>query len=244
MQIVLRWERTRWLAEAGESESPCQRTGRYRFVRGLHLGTSDHRRTRGRSARSDRGAPQPGLRPWKSFSVRHCRMYGCCDGCGNDRRLLPGPFSTSSPGEFCPLGRTRNRSGNPGSPFGSTSVSGLPQFCYAEDEWNEPRLITFVESRKHRHKILPGAVNDPVFNSSCEVAELPPHRLMMLCRFFQDYKMLEAKPVEVDEIEPRQGRCRSLGIHFSETVRTGDGVVIEMMPGTQAPRHPALTSTG
>src|SRR5208337_1225043 len=63
MQIVLRWERTRWLAEAGESESPCQRTGRYRFVRGLHLGTSDHRRTRGRSARSDRGAPQPGLRP-------------------------------------------------------------------------------------------------------------------------------------------------------------------------------------
>src|SRR5271157_6048933 len=50
-----------------------------------------------------------------SFSDRHCRMNGCYDGCGNDRRLLPGPFSTSSPGEFCPLGRTTKRSGNPGS---------------------------------------------------------------------------------------------------------------------------------
>ena len=78
----------------------------------------------------------------------------------------------------------------------------MPQFCYAEDEWNEPRLITFVGSRKHGHKILASAVNDPVFNSFCEVAELPPHRLMMLCRFFQDYKMLAAKPDEVDEIEP------------------------------------------
>jgi len=151
-------------------------------------------------------AGQRGSKDW-SFSDRHCRMYGCCDGCGNDRRLLPGPFSTSSPGEFCPLGGTRNRSGNPGSRLGSTSVSGLPQFCYAEDEWNEPRLITFVESRKHRHKILAGAVNDPVFNSFREVAELPPHRLMMLCRCFQDYKMSKPSRSKSTRSSPRQGRC-------------------------------------
>jgi inorganic pyrophosphatase len=81
-------------------------------------------------------------------------------------------------------------------------VSGLPQFCYAEDEWSEPRLITLVASRKHDHKILAVALNDPEFKTFREAAELPPHRLMMLCCFFQDYKMLEAKPVEVDEIEP------------------------------------------
>jgi len=100
----------------------------------------------------------------------------------------------------------------------------LPQFCYAEDEWNEPRLITFVESRKHGHKILAGAVNDPVCNSFCEVAELPPHRLMMPCRFFQDYKMLEAKPVEVDEIEPAPRALLIIGDslrRYSENRRRG-----------------------
>jgi|GEM_PF-4989014 inorganic pyrophosphatase len=31
---------------------------------------------------------------------------------------------------------------------------------------------------------------------------MPPHRLIMLRRFFQDYKQLEGKAVEVNEIRP------------------------------------------
>ena len=63
-------------------------------------------------------------------------------------------------------------------------------------------LMTMVDCGKKDHKILAVAVDDPEFNGFREAAELPPHRLMMLRRFFQDYKQLEGKAVEVDEIQP------------------------------------------
>src|SRR5260370_21520232 len=62
-------------------------------------------------------------------------------------------------------------------------------------------LMTMVDSGKRDHKILAVAVGDPEFNSFREAAELPPHRLMMLRRFFHDYKLLERKSGEVDEIQ-------------------------------------------
>jgi len=62
-------------------------------------------------------------------------------------------------------------------------------------------LMTMMDSGYKDHKIIAVATGDPEFNPYHEVSELPPHRLVMVRRFFQDYKQLEGKLVEVDQIQ-------------------------------------------
>jgi inorganic pyrophosphatase len=63
-------------------------------------------------------------------------------------------------------------------------------------------LMTMIDSGRKDHKVLAVAVDDPEYEGYHEANELPGHRLTMLRRFFQDYKKLEGKAVEVDELQP------------------------------------------
>ena len=63
-------------------------------------------------------------------------------------------------------------------------------------------LMTMIDSGKKDHKIIAVATQDPEFNEYHDAAEMPAHRMLMLRRFFQDYKQLEGKAVEVDEVMP------------------------------------------
>jgi inorganic pyrophosphatase len=62
--------------------------------------------------------------------------------------------------------------------------------------------MTMIDSGASDDKVIAVATNDPEFSDYVEARDLPPHRLLVLKRFFSDYKQLEGKKVEVEDIRP------------------------------------------
>ena len=65
-------------------------------------------------------------------------------------------------------------------------------------------LMSMIDQGKPDYKVIAVALDDPSFNTYRQVSEMPAHRMNMLKRFFQDYKQLEGKNVEVGEFKPAE----------------------------------------
>jgi inorganic pyrophosphatase len=64
--------------------------------------------------------------------------------------------------------------------------------------------MTMIDQGKPDHKIIAVLVQDPVYQEFEVASQFPKHIFKMMRKFFEDYKGLEGKEVEVDEIMPAQ----------------------------------------
>lgn len=65
-------------------------------------------------------------------------------------------------------------------------------------------VMEMIDSKEKDEKIIAVARHDMSFNYLNELSELPPHALVELRRFFEDYKKLEHKDVTVERFMNKQ----------------------------------------
>jgi inorganic pyrophosphatase len=61
-------------------------------------------------------------------------------------------------------------------------------------------VLTMSDDKGHDDKIIAVHVDDPEYADYHDISQLPPHRLKELERFFLDYKVLENKMVNVENM--------------------------------------------
>ncbi|MEM8756428.1 MAG: inorganic diphosphatase [Planctomycetota bacterium] len=82
------------------------------------------------------------------------------------------------------------------------SAEKVPTLCVCDAR--AIGVMTMIDDGEPDHKIVAVLCNDPEYASYQKASDFPQHRFKMLKRFFEDYKMLEGKDVEVDEIMPAE----------------------------------------
>jgi inorganic pyrophosphatase len=64
--------------------------------------------------------------------------------------------------------------------------------------------MQMIDSGEKDDKIIAVATNDPSVNHIKNIDELPPHFFAVLKNYFEQYKVLENKKVEIDEFQDKQ----------------------------------------
>jgi len=89
-------------------------------------------------------------------------------------------------------------------------------------------LMVMKDQDELDYKVIAVLEDDPEYRSYTDVLQLPPHRLAVLKRFFEDYKILENKSVVVDEILSASKALPAIkeAIATYQKWRAGDEVIL------------------
>lgn len=76
--------------------------------------------------------------------------------------------------------------------------------------------MQMIDNGEKDDKIIAVASNDPAVNHITAISDLPVHFINVLRNFFEQYKVLENKSVEIDEFQPKETAWNIINhaIHF------------------------------
>jgi inorganic pyrophosphatase len=91
-------------------------------------------------------------------------------------------------------------------------------------------VLTMSDEKGGDDKVIAVHIDDPEYEHYREATDLPPHRLKEIQRFFLDYKVLENKAVDVEQIRGRawaerviRDAVRLYNDRIAPTVGRGEG---------------------